>query len=68
TLSYPIYISATASGGVLNISFYSNSTATNGIAYEISVEGTDQKNATYIVGYLNGIEVSRVKAYTSSYK
>lgn len=68
TLSYPIYICATATGGVLTVSFYSNKAALNGIVYQTEVSGSEKKNSTYVVGYLNGAEVSRIKAYSSSYK
>lgn len=68
TLAYPIYICATATGGVLTVSFYSNRAALNGIVYQTEVSGSDKKNSTYVVGYLNGVEVSRIKAYSSSYK
>ncbi len=67
TLQYPIYICATAVNGVLSVSFYSNRAALNGMSYQTEVSGSDSRNSTYIVGYLNGAEISRVKAYSSSY-
>ena len=68
TLSYPIYIQAIASGGKLKVALYSNVLATNGITYRTSVAGGVKKNTTYIVGYSNGVEVCRYKAYSSFYK
>lgn len=68
TLKYPIYIEATADNGILRIAFYSSSKALNGITYQTDVVGTKKKNTTYIVGYLNGVEIARIPAYTSSYK
>lgn len=68
TLKYPIYISAVAANGKLTIAFYSNSAALGGMTYNTYVDGSEKKNTTYIVGYLDGIEVSRIKAYSSSYK
>lgn len=68
TLQYPIYIEATTDNGVLKVALYSNTKALNGITYQAEVAGTKKKNTTYIVGYLNGVEVSRYKAYSSSYK
>ena len=68
TLQYPVYISGAAANGKLTISFYSNSAALGGMTYKTYVDGTEKKNTTYVVGYLDGIEVSRIKAYSSSYK
>ncbi|MCR5419986.1 MAG: VanW family protein [Lachnospiraceae bacterium] len=66
--AYPLYIDAKATGGVLTIALYGNAAATGGIAYRPAVVGGSRKNTTYVVGYLNGIEVSRLKAYSSAYK
>lgn len=68
TLQYPIYIAASANGGVLTVAVYGNAAATGGITYTTEVVGSAKSNSTYLVGRLNGIEVSRVKAYSSSYK
>ncbi|MFT3983684.1 MAG: VanW family protein [Lachnospiraceae bacterium] len=68
TLQYPVYISAVAANGKMTVSFYSNSAALSGMTFQTYVDGTEKKNTTYVVGYLDGIEVSRVKAYSSSYK
>jgi len=68
THQYPIYIAASASGGVLTVAIYGNAAATNGITYTTDVVGSAKSNTTYLVGRLNGLEVSRVKAYSSSYK
>ncbi len=68
TLQYPLYVSAVAANGKLTIAFYSNSAALGGITYKTYVDGAEKKNTTYVVGYLDGIEVSRIKAYSSSYK
>lgn len=68
TLNYPIYIEATTGNGILKVAFYSNSKALNGVTYQTEVVGTKKKNTTYIVGYMNGLEVGRFKAYSSSYK
>lgn len=59
TLSYPITIGATAQGGVLTVSLFSDPAALGGITYEgVSIGG-----ATYIIGRFGGKEVSRVRAY-----
>lgn len=68
TLAYPIYVATSTVNGVLTVEFYSNRNALNGMTFNTVVDGSNAKNSTYIVGYLNGIEVSRVKAYSSSYK
>lgn len=68
TLKYPIYIEATTDNGVLKVALYSSTKALNGITYQTDVVGVQKKNATYVVGYLNGVEISRIKAYSSSYK
>ncbi len=68
TLPYPIYIEATTEGGILKVALYSNSKALNGITYQTDVVGSKKKNSTYIVGSINGIEITRVKAYSSNYK
>ena len=68
TLKYPIYIEATTDNGVLKVALYSSTKALNGVTYQTEVVGAKKKNSTYIVGYLNGVEVTRVKAYSSSYR
>ena len=68
TLAYPIYIQAIARDGLLTVAFYSNHDATSGIMYKTEVQGSAKKNTTYLVGYFNGVEISRFRAYSSSYK
>lgn len=68
TLAYPIYISAVTNGGVITISFYSNHDALKGILYQPEVVGAKGNNKTFISGYLNGVKVSSVYAYSSKYK
>lgn len=68
TLPYPIYIEATTENGILKVALYSSTKALNGITYQAEVSGSKKKNTTYIVGYLNGVETGRIKAYSSSYK
>ncbi|MDO5572515.1 MAG: VanW family protein [bacterium] len=68
TLMYPIYIEATTDNGILKVALYSSTKALNGVTYQAEVAGSKKKNTTYIVGYLNGIETGRIKAYSSSYK
>lgn len=67
TLQYPITIAATTAGGVLNVSLYSDARALGGIVYEPVVIGSHNSSTTYVVGKLNGIEVSRRVAYSSRY-
>ncbi len=57
--AYPITIAATAQGGVLTVAIYSDARATGGITYEAKA----MSGGTYIIGRLNGVEVSRVRAY-----
>ena len=68
TLAYPIYISAVTDGGVLTVSIYSNHDALMGVTFEPKVVGDKMSNTTYLVGTLNGVEVSNVKCYSSKYK
>ena len=67
TLAYPIYISAVTDGGVLTVSIYSNANALGGVVYEPKVVGGSLSNKTYLVGTLNGVEVSNRYCYSSSY-
>lgn len=59
TLAYPVTIAATANGGVLTVSLFSDANALGGITYDAKCIG----GATYIIGRLGGQEVSRVRAY-----
>lgn len=68
TLAYPIYISAQTNGGVLTVSIYSNANALMGIVYEPKVIGGSMSNKTYLIGTLNGVEVSNRYCYSSRYK
>lgn len=67
TLPYPIFISATGDGGVLNIAIYSNHDALGGVKYEPSVVGSNLNNTTYLIGTLNGVQVSNRRCYSSKY-
>lgn len=67
TLMYPIYISAVTNGGVLTVSIYSNHAALGGAVYEPKVVGGALSNTTYLVGTLNGVEVSNRLCYGSRY-
>lgn len=59
TLSYPVTIGATAAGGVLTVTLYSDAKALGGITYDAKcINGS-----TYIIGRVGGVEVSRVRAY-----
>lgn len=59
TLSYPVTIGATATGGVLTVTLYSDAKALGGITYDAKcINGS-----TYIIGRVGGVEVSRVRAY-----
>ena len=62
TLPYPIFISTVAEGGQLTVAIYS--TNSTGVMYDAVVEGAN----TYVVGYMNGMQVSKVFAYSSKYK
>lgn len=66
TLPYPICIAAVAENGQLTIAIYSNETS--GMTFDAVVEGGSGTNTTYVVGYLNGVQVSKVMAYSSKYK
>lgn len=68
TLPYPIYILANADGGVLTIAIYSNHNATSGMTFEPNVVGGALQNTTYLVGKLNGVPLTNVRAYSSNYK
>jgi len=57
--AYPITIAATAQGGVLTVALYSDPRCLGGITYDVKASAS----ATYIIGRLNGVEVSRVRAY-----
>ena len=59
TLSYPLTLAASAQGGVLNISLFSDPRALGGITYEARSIG----GSTYIIGKAGGVEVARVRAY-----
>lgn len=59
TLAYPVTIAATANGGVLTVSLFSDANALGGITYDAKCIG----GATYIIGRIGGQEVSRVRAY-----
>lgn len=59
TLAYPVTIAATANGGVLTVSLFSDANALGGITYDAKCIG----GATYIIGRVAGQEVSRVRAY-----
>lgn len=67
TLAYPIYISTESDNGILTVSIYSNHDALAGITYSTNVVGGKLANTTYVVGTLNGVEVSNRKAYSSKY-
>lgn len=66
TLPFPICIAAVAQNGQLTVAIYSNETTA--ATFDAVVEGGSGSNTTYIVGYVNGVQVSKVKAYSSKYK
>lgn len=68
TLAYPIYISTNSDNGVLTVSIYSNHNALNGMVFEPKVVGGKLSNTTYLVGSFNGVPISEVYCYKSSYK
>lgn len=59
TLAYPVTIAATANGGVLTVSLFSDANALGGITYDPKCIG----GATYIIARLGGQEISRIRAY-----
>lgn len=67
TLAYPIYISTSSAGGVLTVSIYSNHDALAGVVYEPNVVGGSMSNTTYLIGTLNGVQISNRRAYSSKY-
>lgn len=67
TLSFPIYISAKTDGGVITVSIYSNAAALGGVVYEPVVEGGKLSNKTYLIGKLNGVDISKRYCYSSKY-
>lgn len=67
TLAYPLYIMTKSDGGVLTISLYSNHDALLGVSYDTNVVGDSMTNTTYVIGTLNGVQISNRKAYNSRY-
>lgn len=68
TYSYPIYISAYATGGEAHVDFWSNKEALGGKSYSTeSVQIGTRGYTTYLHTYQNGVWVSREKIATTWY-
>lgn len=68
TLDYPITIATSSDGGHLVIALYSDARALGGIVYEPVVVGSRNSSNTYVVGKLNGVQISNRLAYSSKYR
>lgn len=68
TYSYPIYISAWASGGYAHVDFWSNSNATDGKTYSTSsVQIGHLGYNTFLHTFKDGVEIDRSKIATTWY-